>query len=435
MVRIVAGKTGGVEGRSTTMGVAASPPPDTVRPVQTGRLGRSHEPPRQPDPRSNRWCAWHRGNVSAVAGSGSETRTSRDVNTSPAASAVVTPRALAGRSRSVVGIWAPWAAATLLLFVAAGHLRVVTLHPHMRSLYAEHHGPLWLLLGWDYRWYSAVAHGYNGTPSYAFFPLWPALLWVFGRVGAQGALAVLAAALMSALAFIGVAVSAPAPVSRRTALALASMPGSFALLLPYADGLALAFGSLAVFAARRGGWLWAASLAFLAAVARPNGFLLVLLVAGVAWGSTDRRRWVAVAAPIAGFVVVNCVFWASSGSPVAFLTAEKHWGRGGPTSLFSSVSEPWYDVQAAVAAAACVLVWLLWKARHRYGTSAFLYAGAVVGLSILSGTFAAFSRQMLFAFPLLWLAAELRFPYIRVAAVAGMAINIAGIFVLPRFFP
>ena len=296
--------------------------------------------------------------------------------------------------------------------------------------------PLWLLEGWDYRWYSGIAnHGYSygGASSYAFFPLWPTVLRVFAEVGAQTRLAIVAATLISGLVFSSVAVTHPFP--RRAAVALASMPGSFALLLPYADGLALALGALAFLTAKRGNWAAAAALAFLAGTARPNGFILALLLAGLAWRSDNRWRWAAVAAPISGFLLVNGAFWLLSGQPAAFLHAEKHWGRGSPSALFGSLNGRWAALQVAAAAAACILLWLLWRSRQRFGISAFLFAGSVVFLSLSSGTFSAFSRQMLFAFPLIWTAADIRAKYATVAAVAGIAANIANILLLPQVFP
>jgi hypothetical protein len=339
--------------------------------------------------------------------------------------------------RDVAFVWVVWALLTLAVMVASGRLRLLTLHPHMRSVYAEDHGPLWLLRGWDFRWYSAIANnGYGDPSSYAFFPLWPGLLWIFGHLGAQWPLAMVATTVASALAFLGVSSSSPATSPRTSAIALASMPASFALLLPYADCLALALGSLSVVAAKRRWWSGAAALGFLTALARPNGFLLSLILAGVvSGGARDRRRGIAILAPVAGFIAVNCAFWILSGTPAAFTRAERHWGRGSPTHLFRSLDVPWNIVQATIAIGAAALLWLLWKQRRRYGMSAFLFALAVLGLTIVSGTFAAFARQMLFAIPLVWIAGDLPRAHKRIATAAGVAANVAGILVLPRYFP
>ena len=142
-------------------------------------------------------------------------------------------KAAAAAGREVASVWIVWALLTLAVVVASGRLRLVTLHPHMRSVYAEVHGPFWLLRGWDYGWYTALA------------------------------------------------------------------------------------------------------------------------------------------------------------------------------------------VQATVAIGAAALLWLLWRSRRRCGRPAFLFAFTVLGLTIVSGTFAAFARQMLFAFPLAWIASDLPRPHRRIATAAG----------------
>ena len=117
-------------------------------------------------------------------------------------------------------------------------------------------------------------------------------------------------------------------------MALACMPGSFALLLGYADGVALVLATAATIAAVRRYWALSALCGLLTALARPNGFLIALLLVGSALRGRGRMRWLAVAAPPAGFVAVNVAFWISSGTPRAFVDAEKQWGRGYPTHLF-----------------------------------------------------------------------------------------------------
>jgi hypothetical protein len=339
--------------------------------------------------------------------------------------------------RGVLAVWLAWLLLVLGALAVSGAVDIAPLHPHMRSLKSAGHGPLWLLQGWDFRWYRGIAtdgYGLGGIASYAFFPLWPALLRVFSWIGPLTVLALATAAAVSGAAFAAVAASHPAGVNRRTAVALAVMPGSFALLLPYGDGLALAAAAVASVAATRARWPLAALLGFAAATARPNAFLLSILLAGIAWRGRGRWRWVAVAAPITGFVAVNGAFWIVSGDMVAFLHAERHWERGSPLDL-GWPADPWMDVQPLVAAAAGALLVLLWRGRRRYGTAPALFVGSVITLSLLSGTFAAFSRQMLFAFPLTWVVADLRRPYAQFAAAAGVTGGVANILFLPHVFP
>ena len=149
-----------------------------------------------------------------------------------------------GRSRfdawswpyAVLAIWAAWAGAvvaTVAIGIAAG--------AYDRSKGAPG-ASLFPFFSWDFGWYEAIAsHGYGSVVSqrYAFFPLWPWLIRASGSIPDwqwAGAIALLA----SGLAFLGVAAGSPAKRPRQAAVALACWPGSFALLLAYPDGLALA---------------------------------------------------------------------------------------------------------------------------------------------------------------------------------------------------
>jgi hypothetical protein len=338
--------------------------------------------------------------------------------------------------RIVTAVWIGWLVATLTLVAVSGAVELPPLHPHMQSL-QRGHGPLWLLEGWDFRWYRGIAtigYGFEGIASYAFFPLWPALLRLVGS-GYVTLFALVVAVAMSGAAFTAVAASHPRGAARRTAFALAALPGSFALVLPYADGIALAAAAGAYVSARHARWLPATILGFAAATARPSAFLLSILLAGVCVGGRGLLRWAAAAAPVAGFLVVNTAFWIVSGDAFAFLHAERHWGRGSPLNL-GWPSDPWAGLQPIVAVASIVFLVVLWRARRRYGTTPSLFAASVIALSLLSGTFAAFSRQMMLAFPLTWVAADIRRrTYAQLAAAAGIAAGVANVLFLPHVFP
>src|SRR4051795_11338127 len=133
--------------------------------------------------------------------------------------------------RSAARVWLAWAAAVVAVLAVAragGY--------YGSAAPGRHGGFLWPLFSWDYDLYRYVAvHGYTPFPSptFAFFPLWPGVIKVGGWVLA-GAIALLA----SLAAFLGLAHLDPDGSPRRTAIALACWPGSFALLLAYPDGVA-----------------------------------------------------------------------------------------------------------------------------------------------------------------------------------------------------
>jgi hypothetical protein len=348
--------------------------------------------------------------------------------------------------------------------------------------------PLFPLFSWDYGWYLGIAQ--RGYPpfvdrSYAFFPLWS---WLIRGAGSAshwqfaGALTVAA----SALAFFGVAAGSPGRRPVPAALALACWPGSFALLLAYPDSLALAAAAWAAALALRGLPLAAAPLGAVAALARPNGFLIALPLALLARGR-ERSYKLAAAAPVLAAAAVEGFFWARSGDANAFFEAQRQWGRIGPARIGSwsahvrdlITTHPLLVPLLALAAAAVAVAWrrfgfrptlivayacaapvllaatqslqgfvdtarallvlpllvVLWRLGARYRPWA-AYASAVVLLLLGSGLMHSFGRQSLFAFPIFWAIGEgprwLRYPPL---AAAGFAANLGLALLLTRFAP
>jgi hypothetical protein len=395
-----------------------------------------------------------------------------------------TARALVARPYAVVvGIWAAWAGAvvaTVAIGIAAGAFNRAK---------AVAGTALFPFFSWDFGWYEGIAqHGYaaGANRRYAFFPLWPWLIRASGSVAdwkVAGAVALAA----SALAFLGVAAGSPAGRPRQAALALACWPGSFALLLAYPDGLALAAAAWTAALVLRDRPLLAAPLGAAAALLRPNGLLIALPLAWLARGR-DWRYKLAAAAPVAGAVAVELFFWKRSGHIDAFFHAQKLWGREGPTGIghwgdhvrhlvgshpapiaaalvvaVAAIVFAWrrfgllptvvvayvcavplllaatHDLQGFVDSARCVLVLplllVLWRMGPRYRPWA-AFATVVVALLLGSGLMQSFGRQSLFAFPIFWAVGEgpawLRRPPL---AVLGFAANLAIALLLTRFAP
>jgi hypothetical protein len=231
-------------------------------------------------------------------------------------------------SAPVVRIWCAWALGVAIT-LGIGRLTGAIGPAHGRV-----GGFLWPLWSWDFDLYRFVSHhGYTAghvDPTYAFFPLWPGLLWVVRPISewVVPELVVVGATLA---AFLGVVAAAPRTDRRVIAVTLACWPGSFVLALAYPDALALACGVWSCVLAARGRSFAAALLAIVAAVARPPAFLLAIPLAAFA-----RSRGVA-AAPIAGAAAVHLYFWARSDSPFAFARAQSNWHRG--TASFGH----WWD--------------------------------------------------------------------------------------------
>jgi hypothetical protein len=348
--------------------------------------------------------------------------------------------------RAAARIWLVWAAAVvavLALLRATGYVGP--------PAPGRPFGFLWPLFSWDYDLYRYVArHGYTPFPSptFAFFPVWPFVLWLGGAWPA-----LVLVVLSSLAAFTGVAVLDPDGDARGAAIALACWPGSFALALAYPDALALAAGAWACVLAARGRWWAAALLGALCAAARPPGVLIAIPL-------YPRSKRAAVAT-VAAAVAVHAFFWARSGVPDAFVRAQAGWGRHG------LASRPWLVL--GVLACTCVVVFARrlrplafvaavalvltrtrsWQAATETLRAAFAiplavvvartwplwgwYVAAVLAVSLASGSIQSFGRQALFAFPIAWAAARtLRSRWL---AAAGATANAALLLTLTHFAP
>jgi hypothetical protein len=343
--------------------------------------------------------------------------------------------------RAVLGVWALWLAGTAGVLAVAVATGAIASGPHHGMPGVVRDGPLWPLRSWDFAWYRQIAdHGYPAgrvSKEDAFFPLWPALLAALRPLGSSLAGAVVAVPA-SALAFLGVARLAPQP--RRAAVALACLPGSFALLLLYPDGLALAAAAGGCVLATRNRAVPAGLLAAVAAVARPNGFLVAIPLAVLLWRRRGAGPAVAAASlPVIAAAAVHAYLWRHTGHLLAFRDAQRAWGRDGPTGLVTSVLDvpSTHHVQTLVELALAVVAVGLcaWLFRHGQASPWGWFAAAVLALSLLSGSYQSIGRQALFAFPLAFAAAGFARGRERLLIPLGIAVNVGLILALPFMAP
>lgn len=188
----------------------------------------------------------------------------------------------------------------------------------------------------------------------AFYPLYPGLLAVLGRLlGGHYVLAGLTVSLVCGLvAFVLLFRLAEAHLgaegARRVVLYLAVFPASLFLVAVYGESLFLA-SSLGAFAAAERGRFWSAGLlAGLAWLTRPLGVALLLPLALIAWRGRHRRCDLArlVVAP-ALFAIYPLVLWQQLGDPLAFRDAEDLWGRD--LSPVGPLGGAWNGMRAAWA--------------------------------------------------------------------------------------
>lgn len=190
---------------------------------------------------------------------------------------------------------------------------------------------------WDSAWILIVAEeGYTAKEnSAAFFPLYPGLVRLLGRLLADhyllaGVLISLAAAFGSFVLLYRLAVPRlGVEGAQRAVLYLAVFPTTIFLQAVYTEALFLFLALAAFLLAERGRLAGAALAAGLAMLTRAIGVALLPALAVYAWRSRDRRRGFAklLLAP-ALFSAYPLFLWWRLGDPFAFVDAQRRgWGR------------------------------------------------------------------------------------------------------------
>jgi hypothetical protein len=190
---------------------------------------------------------------------------------------------------------------------------------------------------WDSVWFLRIAEdGYGSAEeaAAAFYPLYPLLVGVLGRVLLGHY--VLAGVLISLAATLGAFVllhrlaesKLGAEGARRAVLYLAVFPFALFLSAVYSEALFLFLALAAFVLAERGSFLGAGAAAGLAWLTRPLGVALLPALAVMAWRAQRRREaLVRLAAAPALFALYPLWLWWRIDDPWAFLRAEDVWSR------------------------------------------------------------------------------------------------------------
>jgi hypothetical protein len=350
-------------------------------------------------------------------------------------------RRLLSRLRQPVGeAILPFLAARAIVLGALGlaHFAVDRTHPSAVGVGARVHEGL---LGWDAGYYETIARvGYHplGKEALRFFPAVPALThalaWIPGLSDGASLLVIsnVAAFIATVLLFALVRRETGDPVVASRALWILSLsPAAFVLVMGYAEStlLCLAIGCFLALrpagggvggsggrhqSARRPNFALAALLGFVAALTRPIGVLLALVVAVelIRWwarlGRGQRLQGlVAVVAPVAGLAAFGVWahhevgdFWA----PVRVqLESGHHGGLSDPfvtlvhdaRGVFhhhvgTALHVPWVIV-------ALVLLIVCWR---RLPAPYTLFTAAILVVAVAGSNLDSFERYALSAFPL-----------------------------------
>lgn len=278
---------------------------------------------------------------------------------------------------------------------------------------------------WDAVIYVRIAgHGYttSNTPDAAFFPLFPAIMHVVGSVtgltspDSLEVVGILVANLALVVTLAGLAALArldfDAVTATRAAWALLAFPTSIFLSAGYPESLFLALSIWAYLACRRDRWLLAGVLGAGAALTRPFGFLVALILAAeavVGWRQ-GARTWRPIIAVILVAVspALYLVFLARQyGDALAFLHAAAGWEKrltlpwdtfarffSGPITIHSGEHAL---VDLAFTILLITLVALSWRVLR---PALALYATALLGVLLSTGSLVSMPRYALAEFPI-----------------------------------
>ena len=331
----------------------------------------------------------------------------------------------------------PWAISRAV-FLILGVVATAIFGPPERGVDAV--VPSWLSLfgGWDTSWYLDIAqHGYvtdvgavgHSFTNVAFFPLLPGIM-AAGRVIGMNPFwtAILVANVGVLVALMGIDWLTRRefghPLATRTIWVFAFLPTGLFAALPYTEGLVLAFAVTAAVLASRGQVALAGLLAALAALARPPGILVAVLVVLIAIRrpGASRLRAITIGAGPSLAALGGLFIWMqrTRGSWSLPLDAQRAWGRGQLiTGLWTSlpgfvqravdqvihghVTADWTsftrDVAALVVAAALTI---RLARRVGWGSPWTVYSALSVALPFSSGSPTSLARFSLMAFPLVW---------------------------------
>lgn len=145
---------------------------------------------------------------------------------------------------------------------------------------------------WDAQWFLQIAREGYDEISAAFFPLYPALLWLGGSSLVWGTLLSLVAAGLGAWIVSDIARERLGPLGARdTVLILALFPAAFVFTAVYSDGLFLMLSAASFLAAQKGR-PWVAGIAGgLAVATRAMGLALLPALVYLLWPKGRRDLW------------------------------------------------------------------------------------------------------------------------------------------------
>jgi hypothetical protein len=300
----------------------------------------------------------------------------------------------------------------------------------------ERANPFWdRFARYDSGWYYGIASGgysfvEGGRSNLAFFPLYPLLMRIFGRLfgGAQQdfylagiGISWLSFAIAMAFLYRLARLDLPHASAARAVVYATIFPSAYFFGVVYSEALFVMtlVGSALAFRTRN--WVIGAIAAAAMTATRVNGVMFLPALAWMGWtvAQTPRERRLAIAAATAGLAGIGsfCVFnYALSGNPFEWYESITRWGYqpginplGGlyaiahalvtrPMMFITTEQMAPYDVLNAITAAATLAATpFVWK-RFGGGYAAVIVLGLLLPLS--SGQYEGLGRYSSVLFPL-----------------------------------
>ncbi len=269
-------------------------------------------------------------------------------------------------------------------------------------------------------------NGYHWAPfdvnsrrsqSFAFFPLFPMLLWLLGHVTKDAIL--WGAALNNVFFFLALvllhkltlAFGYDESVARRTIFYLAAFPASYFFSVPLTESLFVLLTVASFYAAKRERWWAAGVIGMFASATRLTGVLLLPSLLVLSWQmyrSLQVRKIPGLLLIPFGLFAYMFYSWWLSGDALAFKHAGEAWGRN-PSIFFLSplikylanpyhIVLPWniqlFNASAAFLCFVCIYI----LARRREWALAF-YTFMSVAVPLSSGMLQSLERYTMGFFP------------------------------------
>ena len=331
--------------------------------------------------------------------------------------------------KSIIVISALWLAALLIVGMLSSNLPS---HAHGAKECGNKAYPSYYR--WDSSWYTQIAQkGYDFSTvknsSVAYWPLYPFTIKLlhYTRIVSIGytsnVLSVLYALLAVFVLYELVRIDYDEKISKNIVLVFLLFPSTYFLITGYPESLFVLLTLLSFYFARKNKWLLTGIFGALLALTKPYGFLIIATLLweylvsnniSTNWRINDymsafrKPTWLPTLLPlvsVAGYMLFN---YLKFGTALAFLEAEKTWGR----SLDNPITALFVEAKSYVTPPAKLLTgegfpyiiyffsffFFLWAMKiswKKVRTSYLLFTGFSMLTALLTGTLTSWDRYMM----------------------------------------